>query len=226
MKYEGQHVSSSPRIKSIDIDCSKNSSEQDHLIHSLQNFYIDKFENISQDISIENRALYINLQTNSIERPIKMLIDTGASVSIISSKLISPKAELQNIRCRLYGLGSSKDGIITEGLLHTNTIISEISLGLSLHVVDQKYLGPMDGILGFDFMINYRTNIDIDNLKLHFKLNELYSKRSEETEKNNENDENDTNDANNENDANDENDEYEENFMKYFEDILKYYEYI
>lgn len=212
MKYEGQHVSSSPQIKSIDIDCSKNNSEQDHLIHSLQNFYIDKFENISQDISIENRALYINLQTNSIERPIKMLIDTGASVSIISSKLVSPKTELQNIRCRLFGLGSSNDGFITKGLLHTNTIISDISLGLSLHVVDQKYLGSIDGILGFDFMMNYKTNIDIENLKLHFKLSDLYSKKSEKPD---EKYENSTTDKIKNN----------EDFMKYFENMLKYYEY-
>lgn len=183
MKYRGQHISSPEQIKTIEFKNFNNSPDQHLLINSLQNFFVDKYENISHDITIENYAPFINLKTTSIDGPIKMMIDTGASVSIISSRIIPPEKELQNIKCRLFGLGSSTDGILSMGLLHTNTIINGVSLGLSLHVIDQKFLGRIDGFLGFDFLTNYRTNIDIENKKIYFRLNDLYTKKSKKMDK-------------------------------------------
>lgn len=183
MKYHAQHISSPEQIKTIEFKNFNNSPDQHLLINSLQNFFVDKYENISHDITIENYAPFITLKTTSIDGPIKMMIDTGASVSIISSRIIPPEKELQNIKCRLFGLGSSTDGILSMGLLHTNTIINGVSLGLSLHVIDQKFLGRIDGFLGFDFLTNYRTNIDIENKKIYFKLNDLHTKKSEQMNK-------------------------------------------
>lgn len=174
MKYEGQHISSAIKTKSIDLDISKNDNEQKELIKSTQNFYIDEYKDITHDILIERGAPFITLKTTSIERPIKLLLDTGASVSIISTRAIPHNPLfLQNIRYKLHGLGSSDDGILSLGLFHTKVIINGTSLGISLHVVDEKYLGTIDGFLGFDFIMNYKVNIDIGNLKVHFRLKDL-----------------------------------------------------
>lgn len=173
MEYEGQHIPSILNIKSIDLKNTKNNKQQEHISESYRNFFVDKYENISEDIFIEGSAPFIILRTKSINRPIKMLMDTGASVGIISSRFLKPDTELQNIRHKLFGLGSKGNGIISMGILQTNAIINGISLGLSLHVIDHSILGSIDGLLGFDFLINYRATIDINNLKVHFKLREI-----------------------------------------------------
>lgn len=182
MECEGQHISSTFNVNSINLDKTKNNDEQKQVIESFQNFFVDKFENISGDILVENLAPYIILKTNSIDGPIKLLMDTGASVSIISSRFISPNTELQNFRCKLFGLSSNGEGILSMGILHTNTIINGVSLGLSLNVIDQKCLGSIDGILGFDFLLNYGAIIDMENFKVHFKLNDIISEKPKQNE--------------------------------------------
>lgn len=176
MKCEGQHISSKHDLKAIEFRYSKTTTDQQNIISSFQNFFVEKYENVSYDITIENSAPFITIEALSIDRPIKLLIDTGASVSLILSQLLSPKAVVQNHKCKLFGLGSSENGILSEGLLHTNTTINGISLGLSLHVIDQKYIGSIDGFLGFDFLMNYNTNIDIRDRKINFKLKDLFAK--------------------------------------------------
>lgn len=173
MEYDGQLISSTFNTNSINLDKTKNNDEQKQIIESFQNFFVEKFENISEVILVENLAPFIILKTKSIDGPIKMLMDTGSSVSIISSRFISPNTELQNIRCKFFGLSSNGEGIVSMGILHTNTIINGVSLGLSLNVMDHSYLGSIDGILGFDFLLNYRANIDMENFKVHFKLRDI-----------------------------------------------------
>lgn len=84
----GQVVPSEFKNLSVNFRTLENDKNVLDLLKKLQNVN-SNVSNIRQTILQENGAPYVLLSTNLIERPIKLLIDTGASLSLIASDLVS-----------------------------------------------------------------------------------------------------------------------------------------
>lgn len=123
---------------------------QDFQIFSNTNFYND--EMIEYEIHNEGGAPFIYLRTNLIDRPIKFLIDTGASISLLASDLVPEHIKRINYTIDLYGMAGKEVSVQTQGMVHSILAFNGRLLGTTLHLIDRKYAGPGDGYLGYDFL--------------------------------------------------------------------------
>lgn len=81
MKHEGQNVSSD--CLNINFRTHENENKLLDVLKNFQNKF--KFNGcLEHEIFHENGVPYISVKTNLCERPLKFLIDTGASLSLIS----------------------------------------------------------------------------------------------------------------------------------------------
>lgn len=140
------------------------------MINSLQPISSDNFNSVSQNIFIENHAPFIMLQTNLTNRPIKMLIDTGASISLLASHIITNKITLGEPKFRLFGFGNTINGILTNGMTEAIAEVDNSKINIALHVIDVNWTGPAEGFIGFDFLTKYNAHIDMENMKIYLRL--------------------------------------------------------
>lgn len=83
----------------------------------LQNdFNTDKI--LEHDFFFEKEAPFILLSTNLCERPLKLLIDTGAAVSIIVNDIIKEETHKINYHFSLFGIAGKDMSVTTEGMVH------------------------------------------------------------------------------------------------------------
>lgn len=64
---------------------------------------------------MEDHASDILININVINKPVKLLIDTGASLSIIAKDLISNKIKKKDFRINLFGILEKERSIATDG---------------------------------------------------------------------------------------------------------------
>lgn len=106
---------------------------------------------------------YVNLQCTESKRPLKLLVDSGAHISIILAKpnLINPGTkinhnEIMNIR----GVGKGKE-LLTKGYSLLNLLLPFSNLQHKFHILDDvDHNIPYDGILGGDFFTENKAVID------------------------------------------------------------------
>lgn len=134
---------------------------------------------IEHEIFSENGAPYILLETNLSERPLKLLVDTGASISLLASDLIYKNIKKANYIINLYGIVGKDVSIQTEGFVQGILSVSGCWLGTTLHLVDRKYSGPADGYLGYDFLAPYGVILNMNNMCLQINLNEITKSRAQ-----------------------------------------------
>lgn len=132
-----------------------------------------KNENIEHEIFSENGMPHILLRTNLCNRPIKLFIDTGAAISIISGNIIENETTTEDYITNILGINNNNKPITTKGLVHSVFSMSDALLGTSLHVVDQKYIKNGDGYLGLDFLAPYKVIIDLNKNCLIINLKEI-----------------------------------------------------
>lgn len=126
---------------------------------SIQNTFT---KTIKQTLIIENGAPYILVNTSLCKRPLKFLVDTGASISLIASDVVDRNIHKINYIVNLFGIMGREQSIKTEGMVTGILLINDNYLGTTLHVIDRKYSGPADGYFGFDLLNLYRMTINFD----------------------------------------------------------------
>lgn len=120
------------------------------------------------DLEISNNALYIRIFTNVTTRPIRLIVDTGAVITLVACDLIMEMIEKTNCKLNLCGVTGQEHIIQTKCLIYGFSSINDRFLGITMHLIDRKYAGPADGYLGFDFLSQHKAKIDIANSKLYF----------------------------------------------------------
>lgn len=170
MEYDGQHISSEMSNIAINFKRMKNDDEIQNILKQIQYFSISKRELLTHKIFYEDNASFILFELNNINGPLKMLIDTGASISLISSDSVPNDIKIENYKINLFGITGKEKSISTSGLIYSLAKIDDCMLGTTLHIIDKKHLGNADGILGFDFLFDYNAVIDIKNSEIQFKL--------------------------------------------------------
>lgn len=151
----------------------RTSDNNEEILKVLKNFqFISREKNntksrIISKIFNENGAAYILLKSNICERPLKLLIDTGASITLLANDLAPKNIDIINYIIKLFGV--VKDiSIETCGMMHATFDIDGKKLETVLHLVERKYAGPADDYLGYDFLSAYKTILDMDEMKIEF----------------------------------------------------------
>lgn len=129
---------------------------------------------IEQPFFLDKGAPFMLLCTNLCDRPLKMLIDTGAAVSIVAGDLIKNSIQKNDYFFNLFGIAGKDVSVTTEGMIYGIFNFGNTYLGATLHIVDRKYTGSGDGYLGFDFLAPYRVTMDLNKMCLRINLNNLF----------------------------------------------------
>lgn len=175
-----------PSVSNISINF-RTSENDPHILRSIckepQILRINSNLLIKHTFFLEKGAPFILLKTNLCDRPLKMLIDTGAAVSIIANDIIKENIHKTSYFFSLFGIAGKDVSVTTEGMVHGIFNFDDTFLGSTLHLVDRKYTGTGDGYLGFDFLAPYKVTIDLNNMYLRINLDELIKNESHDEEK-------------------------------------------
>lgn len=104
--------------------CTENNDNS--ILDILKSF--QKIKNVStihHKIFHENDAPYLIIKKKLCNRPLKLLIDTGASLSLISNETNSNKITKRDCQINLYGLIGKEMPIRTEGIINKKLIYAE-----------------------------------------------------------------------------------------------------
>lgn len=117
-------------------------------------------------IQTDESHISITLQVNIASRPIKFLVDTGASRSFIKKKLLLPGTIIKDMCGTFFGI--SGDIQTTLGQVFVHLIFNGYKIYMNFDVVDDSVnLGiGHDGILGLNILRRYSAYIDLENLTL------------------------------------------------------------
>lgn len=175
MEHEGQHVSSQKFDISINFRTAKNDMNTLNKIKELQRVYYNgdvHNDILEHKIFDENGAAYIFLETNMANRPLKLMVDTGASISLIAINAISDSTRILNFIVKLSGIVGGVS-VNTKGMVQGVLSIDNCLLGTTLHVVDREHAGPADGYLGYDFLMPYMAIINMNKMCLQINLRNI-----------------------------------------------------
>lgn len=167
MNFQGQKVSSN--ILNINFKTNQNEKHTLNLLKCFQSG-IKYRGSLEHEIFYENGAPYISIESNLCERPLKLLVDTGASLSLISKELVKGDTYKREIQINLYGLVGKEVSIQTEGITYAILRVGNQFLDTTFHIINGKYTGHGDGYLGYDFLSLYKTSINLEKMKIYIKI--------------------------------------------------------
>lgn len=186
MDYIGGGTSSEEKNNNQTAVNFKNKFNTIHTIDTLrsyQNKTICKFKAITHKLFIYNGNPIITLNINFCTRPVNLLLDTGASISLISADVTKPNSE-NGSSIKLYGINGKATPIETTGFANGETTINSVEIPITLHIIDRIHAGPADGYLGFDFLSKYHSMIDLENGTISIKLRESENTNNNNDDKN------------------------------------------
>lgn len=151
---------------------TRNDTERENMIRRVAPYQFrsnNEYEAMELKLEIKNKDIYVELMTEFTDKPIRLLVDTGASISLISENVVRADAKLRNLNVKLFGF-SSKDHCVdsskaVDGFINMSDNPNS-KIGATFHIVPAKYTGEADGFLGADFILFYRTILDFGGLKM------------------------------------------------------------
>lgn len=111
-------------------------------------------------LHVAKNEISASLNTNLSEKPIKLLIDSGAQVSLVAWRSVKPDVEVfKQERIKLSGLGNEQL-MTTVGRVTTQIFVGDHTLTHNFQIISSKDLGiPFDGILGMDFLSSLKCSL-------------------------------------------------------------------
>lgn len=103
----------------------------------------------------------------AINDVVNLLIDTGSQITILKKSCVKGNA-ICYTDYKAYLKGISDSLIATYGICYGEFKIGGVSITHPVHLVKDNFPIPQDGILGKDFLIKYKANIDYNNSVLSF----------------------------------------------------------
>lgn len=105
-----------------------------------------------------NLYSYLPCRTSLNDRRLTLLVDTGADISVLKLGQILNGQIDETTTTQLSGVGQ---GLTTTlGKIHTDLKIEELLIPHSFHVVEDDFPIPSDGIIGMDFLREYKCLLD------------------------------------------------------------------
>lgn len=116
-------------------------------------------------INMNNEESTVNLFMSVANRPVKFLIDSGSSVSLINQNLVKTEAyAISNKQIEI--IGATGHSASTVAMVNSKILIDNKNINHTFHVYDGALKLNTDGILGWDFFKKFKCNIDFENKKL------------------------------------------------------------
>lgn len=114
---------------------------------------------------------FVNINFDISYKSCLFLIDSQADISVIKKNALKNDLIInQNDVIKIQGI---TDGhIFSFGSIHSNLILDNVILPQNLHIVDESFNIPVDGILGKDFLKNYNCVIDYNYMVLTIHFNQ------------------------------------------------------
>jgi len=116
------------------------------------------------------------VQVEGVEAPLNFIVDTGASVSVISERVAKTdtvRMFLNDQKMQVIGSAGVRDDVPTFLLPRVtfgkNTQKSVMAVALDLDVINETSGFEQAGILGGNFLKNYRLTFDFKNSKVVFE---------------------------------------------------------
>lgn len=97
-------------------------------------------------------------------------MDTQADISVLKENVLKENSNfnhLDTIKIR----GITNNAIYSLGTIETDLIIDDFAINHTFHVVPEEFYIPSDGILGKDFIKNFKCHLDYNKMTLSFSLN-------------------------------------------------------
>lgn len=130
---------------------------------------IDSINSIAVEnpIIIENSDITLSVEISICKKPVKLLVDTGAHASILSSKLIlSNVLYYPDVKYCLVGINGPGNTVKTHGAAYGNITLCGVKLKHQFQIAGDDIYLNYDGILGLDFLYVFKANIDLWAMKL------------------------------------------------------------
>lgn len=105
-----------------------------------------------------NDDVYLTIKLDGMKRPVTVLVDTGADVSLLKVDNISNHNRIDTLSKRTIG-GAFNGSSNTLGVFNTFWLVNDKSIATSWQVVSSNNDIPLDGIVGRDILW-HRTSID------------------------------------------------------------------
>lgn len=121
-------------------------------------------------------ASYVQIRSEITGKFRTYLLDSGASISVLKVNKLLRSVLIDGNTCKVSGVA---DGLVsTLGSVKSNIFLGNNILTQRFHIVDKTFPIPCDGILGLDFITNYRCFLDYgDQWTLIIRpINRPYSK--------------------------------------------------
>jgi hypothetical protein len=123
---------------------------------------------------IKTQHMVVSVKVNG-KGPYRLVFDTGAPDSLLSRKVakeaeVFPKDHRPPFFAPFGSMGQAKDMVIQLGDLKAEKITATV---LDHPTVDaiSRFVGPIEGILGFTFYARYKMSIDYEKLEMTFEPN-------------------------------------------------------
>lgn len=137
-----------------------------NLTENNNKIWIARIQNKSP-IDLKRYETTWTVNTNFTDKPIELLLDTGAQITLINENLLKNDIILVDRPIELTGFDNSCIATTTKGMYEGIFITDDMKKWpVEIHAVDSTRSGPYDGYLGYDFLILYKANIDLKNGKL------------------------------------------------------------
>lgn len=102
--------------------------------------------------------------------PNLFIVDCGSDISIVkANKIKSSQIYYPSEKCEIIGIGHGN--ISTIGTTYANILLNGLQIPHKFHIVEDNFPIPTDGILGRDFLVNYKCKIDYDSWLLKVTTN-------------------------------------------------------
>lgn len=101
---------------------------------------------------------------------LSFIVDCGSDISVVKCGLVrKTQIYYPSQKCDIVGIGHGN--VSTMGTTQTNIILNDIKIPQMFHIVRNDFPIPTDGILGRDFLVNHKCNIDYDSWLLKLTNN-------------------------------------------------------
>lgn len=112
-----------------------------------------------------NYSNFLSLQIRDSFSPIKILIDTGADISLIKANVLKSTTVIDTETIKINGITS--DQISSIGKLETDIYLSiDKKLTHTFHVIPEGIILPFDAIIGLDFIGKFAAILDYSKWEL------------------------------------------------------------
>ncbi|CAF4952206.1 unnamed protein product [Pieris macdunnoughi] len=139
----------------------------------IKNNIYNKIHNVTSNPS-EKYLPFVEVQTSVSTKRLKLLVDSGASISLIKKSSIQNMPEIDEHTITFSGIGTADKPMKSFGRIP----IEFNSLKYRFHIIDNINF-PYDGIIGNDFLSDNYSNIDFRNESLTISQVELALKFNE-----------------------------------------------